>query len=423
MRQFVESPIQTVKQVSRFRPADYLLSIISTVRAKLVANGTCEILPEKQQPGIRRAAAFEDALGNSPCFGGDLAPYKPHTDFTVMGTAYVPGGQRSSTLKVGIGLSAWRKSLDVIGDRQWHRTGAVELSLPQPFDRMALRLENAFGGKGSPYNPWGKGFGTLGAEVDATLPAANIHPHGAHQLRWDARIPAAGFGPLPSNLPPRSALRGTFDDNWLYKRKPLPPENFDWGFYNVAPADQQFTPYLLGGEAMLFEHLHPSMPQFTSKLPGLRLRILVRRMTGAEDVPQIEELHAVLDSVHVDTDAMTLDLAWRAVTGTPDKKASDVSHFYVATETLASEAQPLSWHVAKFEKLMKPDPVRPRRVIPPLAVRAPDEMADQKLMAKLREALKDLPLPPALKEKIALAKTSEEIRVALAAELDRVRGG
>ena len=47
------------------------------------------------------------------------------------------------------------KKLYVIGNRYWHRGSASD---PEPFTRMAVSWENAFGGEGYDKNPLGRGY-------------------------------------------------------------------------------------------------------------------------------------------------------------------------------------------------------------------------------------------------------------------------
>ena len=420
MRLFVASPMRAANLVHRVRPEDYLVSIVCVLRTSLAIHGICTPLSQKKQPGPRRSEAHDDGLGNSPRFAGDLAPFKPRTDVTLMGSAHVPGGQKATFLPVTFGVNTWRKSLDIVGDRNLIRAEQVSFTPPESFSSMALRMENAFGGLKSPFNPWGKGFGILPNAAAARLPACNIHPAGHRHFDWQAKIAAGAFGPLPPNRPPRAGLRGTYDEAWLYKRNPLPPEDFDWGFHNAAPPDQQFSPYLRGDETLYFEHLHPQYPQFSSTLPGLLPRVLVRRET-AEGGYQIEELRPALDSVHVDTDAMTVDLGWRAVTRSPFKEGVDLTHAYIASEPLSESARPLAEHVEAFEAKLKPPAIRMPK--PPAEPGPSDEEKaedEEEQVMTLKAAIEKIPFKAPFKDAVAAAETSQDIRQLIEAEGKRV---
>lgn len=419
MRHLTDAPLRSFDAVTRFRPTDYLLSVICVMRLSLAVNDVCQPLPKAQQPLAQKSKRFEDGMGSSPRFGGHLAPFKPRTDVTLMGSAYVPHGGKAESLRVTFGVGEWRKSLDILGDQNWVRGSQVGLSPHRPFSSMMLRMENAFGGIGSQYNPWGKGFGRLGEDIGATLPVCNIHAASERHARWDAQVPPAGFGPLPEELLPRVALRGTYDDTWLYQRSPLPPKDFDWGFYNVAPPDQQFSPYLRANEVLYFENLHPSVPVFASRLPGLHPRVLIRRHLPEQEEPQILELPTSLNSIHVDMDEMTVDLAWHAVASTPDEKAREVSHSFVVLESVEGPAAPLSEHALAFQALVDPVPSPPPPPPTPPARRKADKL-EQDALRDLQKRLKRLPLSRGFKKDLRHAKTPAQAQKALEVEGKRV---
>ena len=349
MKLRVDPPIQAYPLVSRFRTEDCLLSLILVARAQLVMEAPAIPLAEARQPGPRPAKYFADGMGTSPLYAGDFAPFKPRTDVTLLGSAYVPGGREARSLVVTFGVGGWRKSLTIVGNSSWVDGLPDAVSEPEPFGRLSLRLENAYGGIKSPYNPWGKGFGEPGDAQSAPLAACNIHPIDQRIRGRDAEIPPAGFGPLAEMTLPRSALRGTFDDLWLYKRHPLPPDDFKWEFYNAAPEDQQFFPYLRGDEPLHLENLHPDYPVFAGALPGFRPRVLLRR-SGPQVPPRIDEIKTVLDSVHVDADTMLVDLGWRACTAIADEEAAEVTHCYVVTEPVQAPPKPSADLVADCER-------------------------------------------------------------------------
>ncbi|GAB0114831.1 hypothetical protein AcidC75_23550 [Acidisoma sp. C75] len=420
MQYFAPSRLSANHLVTRMRKEDYLLTVIIVTRLRIEPEGISRPVEEEAQPGLRTPQFFDDGEGPSPLFGGDYAPFKPRTDVTLMGSAHAPGGGRARQLRVTFGVGDWRKQLDVFGDRVLRRDGDIDLSEPELFSCMPLRLDNAFGGLSSAYNPWGKGFGEFSAESADDFPVCNIHPEGKAQLRWDEDGLPAGFGPLPEDMQPRLRLRGTYDERWLRKRNPLPPLDFDWAFYNCAPADQQFSPYLSGNEVLFFENLHPRWPHLTTRLWGQRLRVLLRR--GARDAAQgLEylEVRAPLDSVHVDTEAMTVDLAWRAVVSTGHPEAREFTDCYIATEAVEAEAAPLGDHVAAFEaRLAGMPPVEPPPPPPPPQVGGDQEERDAEAMQMMQDAVEGLELPQSLKESVRNAKTPGEIRMIIQKALE-----
>ncbi|MGO1079366.1 DUF2169 family type VI secretion system accessory protein [Inquilinus sp. CA228] len=404
-----QSPLQIASIVGRYRRDDYLLTVIATMRARLVPGAACVPLPEEDQPVPGGLQSHEDGDGGSPVYGGDFAPHKPRADFTLLGTCHAPTGRPVTSLDVTIGLGDWRKSMRVFGDSNWVRdvAGGIAVSDPRPFQSMPLRYEKSFGGVTSRHNPWGKGFGAIGTEPGSRLPVANIHPQDALHTAPDQDRPPAGFGPLAPEMEARGRLRGTHDAHWLYHRRPLPPEDFDWGFYNVAPRDQQFEGFLRGDERLFFANLHPEHPAFDAMLPGLRVRtFIIRAGREASGEGRYEEIATVLDSVHVDSDAMTVDLTWRAATAVHDPRAKDMEQALVVGEPMAEAPKPAEAHFEALRQGAKP------QWTPPPPPPAPQPLTPQQEAAAVQEIVNDiaaLKLPPEVLARLRTARTGAEL--------------
>ncbi|GAB0115804.1 DUF2169 family type VI secretion system accessory protein [Acidisoma sp. C75] len=424
MRHFFNAPLQVTSSLSQFRREDYLLTLVAKASLDLAINGECGLAARERQAGISGPLAFADEIGTSLRYGGDHAPFKPRTDVTLLGRAFARDGGYATALTVTFGIGAWRKSLRVFGDRAYRRQIELELSQPIPFHAMPLRLEYAFGGPGSPFNPWGKGYGGFRAKPGETLPVANIHPAEEQQLRWDSPARPAGFGPLPEQLQPRARLAGTHDEAWLYRRNPLPPEDFDFGFHNSAPEDQQFSPYLSGGETLYFENLHPTYASFTSTLPDLVLRLFINRSRALPLHAHLDELDAPLDTLHIDLDAMRVDLVWRATVATPFADGRDVTDCYVALEPRRLRL-PRERHALQFERLILGPPVPPPPPLPTpeAAAAAPSAESEALHVAAFKQQMAGLPLAPALRAALAACTTMAAIERLFEAELLRFAKG
>ena len=131
---------------------------------------------------------------------------------------------------------------------------------------------------------WTKSFGGPIAGTAAADTPADVHhenplgpglldvrhgdpetPVQAHQLddpddpvtdwrRHDAR--PQGFGLVSPWWRQRQQYAGTYDEAWLEKRHPLPPEDFDPRFWQCAHPDLIASPYLRGDEAYELSNLH-----------------------------------------------------------------------------------------------------------------------------------------------------------------------
>lgn len=126
----------------------------------------------------------------------------------------------------------------------------------------------------------------------------------------------AGFGVLGRAWAPRLALAGTYDESWQATRWPGLPEDFNFAYWNGAPADQQidFAPPNLRLE--LFNLTPPELSHnghLRIELPGHRPFVLMRMHNGV-----ILPLPMLTDTLCIDTDAMTLSLTHRVSLPNPD---------------------------------------------------------------------------------------------------------
>jgi hypothetical protein len=124
-----------------------------------------------------------------------------------------------------------------------------------------------------------------------------------------ARIDAAGFGPLPRWHRERARHAGTYDEKW--KRERLPkgwmPEDFDPRFYQAAPPDQICKGYLKGDEPIELEGMTEE-GTLSMRLPGF---CPVARMVDASGRKETRGL--ALDTVAIDLDSRQALLTWRRV--------------------------------------------------------------------------------------------------------------
>src|SRR5262249_26782145 len=138
------------------------------------------------------------------------------------------------------------------------------------------------------------------------------------------RPPPAGFGPLDRRWAERVSKVGTYDAAWRAERWPWFPEDFDWGYFNAAPADQQIAGYLRGDEALVLEGMHADVVRYESRLPGLRPRCFI-----AKGAHSFEELALSLDTLWIDVDAGELVLVWRGVAPVASKGFEEVERLLV----------------------------------------------------------------------------------------------
>jgi hypothetical protein len=261
-------------------------------------DGSTQVATE-QPPVLRVPEYFGEPGKSSIKYDADLVLTKTTTDIVVVGHAYAPGGNPISELEVGFRVGTVNKRLLVRGDRTWGVTGP---SNPEPFVKMPLVYERAFGGadRESDHperdwewrNPVGTGFAVRKAHL-ADRPLPNVEYREKPMRSWDDRPPPAGFGPIGCHWQPRLSFAGTHDDKWMQTRHPLRPVDFDDRFFQCAPADQQASEFLRGGEPVELRGLSAG-GDLRFALPKIYLGFESRFQDGSRQIHQARKLHTVI---------------------------------------------------------------------------------------------------------------------------------
>ncbi|CBJ80440.1 conserved hypothetical protein [Xenorhabdus bovienii SS-2004] len=296
----------------------------------------------------------------------DLAPFKPRCDVIVNGTAYAPDNRPCTEFPVRLrvkskqGQTLLDKTLTITGEREFIRDagGQWQLTDPKPFSTLPLDYRYAFGGeckiqaddKASEHlkerdrltpeqrrqhpdgenapvahavcesNPLGMGFITpwyAQAKPLTRSPALRI-------TRPDAPFTAQHFttqldGTLAPDTPacqpqgmgfigrpwlPRRQLAGTYDADWLTHRHPYLPKDFDFGYWNGAPTDQQID-WPDTDIAITLSGLTPD-GELHVNLPGHRPFILLRMHNGI-----LLPVPMRMDTLIINSEARTLHMTCR----------------------------------------------------------------------------------------------------------------
>jgi hypothetical protein len=119
---------------------------------------------------------------------------------------------------------------------------------------------------------------------------------------------------------PRRSKAGTYDNAWLKDQWPLPPMDFDYGYWNCAPEDQQID-YPTPGAEISLVNLWPPLAEgqkppaghakteiWRGRLPMHQLFLLWRLHSG----PMLTK-DAMLDTLVVDLQAQRIDAVYRSV--------------------------------------------------------------------------------------------------------------
>jgi uncharacterized protein YjbI with pentapeptide repeats len=272
----------------------------------------------------------DEAGVGAPRYESDCAPFKPGADALLVGHFHAPQGRAVKVSEASFTVGARSLRVAVIGRRVWDGRRWPELEGAQPFTSLELRWEYAFGGAGLEANPIGRGYGRGPMELprierpERPLTGAGEPPE------------PIGFGPLRREWWLRRALLGTFDERWRATRWPWFPEDFDWRHFHAAVPELRFRDYLVGDEALRMKNLHPTIPEYETRLPGVRAVAAVQRI--GEGGLRTEVVAMRLDTLWVDMDAEAAVLVWRGHCQTRDADMSDLAHAWVDLEPLAAAA-------------------------------------------------------------------------------------
>lgn len=366
------------------RPPQNSLTLLVKGTFDLVPDGAATPREESELPtGEAHHGAAQESSVSYP---SDFAVFKPRADVTLTGTAHAPSGRApfmAVRFRLGSEENGFDRRLIVFGDRRW-TPGLLgdAASLPEPFTALPLVYERAFGGKGVESNPVGTGHRSVAVRGEiARLP--NLEDPSHLIMSHDEAPQPVGFGPIPAGWKERRSKLGTYDGRWLRTRWPYFPEDFDWGYFQSAPAAQQLG-YLRGDEPFEIAGVHADRPSLRGALPGLRMRGFAQRTAAAGG--QIFEVPLHLDTVHFDTDAGTVSLVWRGIVEVSDEEAPELAAFLVLDEALgdapidADEAQ-----ARLFAALTPLEPVALDPVVemPPANDEAPPEVPDPEEIAAM----------------------------------------
>jgi hypothetical protein len=240
------------------------------------------------------------------------------TDVVLLGHAHSP--QRGATEgMVALRVGSMQKTVRAIGDRRLvRRLAGTAVTPAQPFDRIPLQYERAFGGwdrrhanpdnhRCEARNPVGVGF------FDGRLPFTDeqaILPNFEDPNRpWNGygdTPPPVGFGFVSPHWQPRMAFGGTYDEAWSKTRKPLLAQDFDRRFFNAGSPGLVTPGHLRGDEPVAIVGASPEK-WVTFKLPARATPLCLVETRARKRVA----LALQLDTVVIDMDLRLMTLTWR----------------------------------------------------------------------------------------------------------------
>lgn len=262
---------------------------------------------------------YSDDVDSSVRYESDYINYKQHTDIAVNAKTYAPkkmrGGSWSSAVKIYAPdgkelLNQQSLSIKVNG---YLHDGTTNIALP-------LRYEYCHGGVKKIRN---KGKQDEAYEVDLYNPVGcGKYPHKHQEYIPEVRIAyqqepyeniPAGFGFIHRSWKSRLDYAGTYDDDWLERQHPLPPNDFDY-FHNQAAHPSLITRgYLQAGSKILLSNLIKGAPESYFEIPDYRF--LSRVISNTHTQNQVMNLDTlIIDIDNHDTDELLVYGSWRSCT-------------------------------------------------------------------------------------------------------------
>ncbi len=290
----------------------------------VVVKGTFSIPPNGGEPELLEsqvplvmADTFTGEPGfSAPVYEADFAPVKRRCDVLLLGSAYAPGGKPAFSVPVGFRVGSLTKSFNVVSDRVWECPGVtVSPGRPKPFRVMPISYDRAFGGldtadpdpkEHSAYmqNPVGRGYRRRFIAIEGT-PMPSTEEIGQPVTSPNGNYRPMAFGPMGRGWEPRYRLAGTYDQHWIDNIFPFLPADFDEGYFQAAPLDQQM-PFLQGGEEVVLGNLTPE-GRTRFKLPSIDMPVVFFPKRGPK-----EDTRAVIDTLVIEPDLRRFTLTWRA---------------------------------------------------------------------------------------------------------------
>lgn len=267
-----------------------------------------------EQPPLQAEDQFwgDDPTISSIKRASEIHINKPATDVVLLGHAKSTEAKEMNKMDVSLKVGHVKKTIRVFGDRYWDNG---KISSPQYFNSMPLVYEKAFGGinkkedkivASEDRNPVGCGFvGKCKAREMQGLAVPNLEdPRQLLQQFGDIVVPA-GFSFISPNWQPRVSFAGTYDERWQKKRAPYLPEDFDLRFFNMAHPDLIYPGYIVGGEPVNINGVHPAGAlQFNLPTVVLSANVAIKS--------RVETPVFNLETLLIETDKLQLSMTWNA---------------------------------------------------------------------------------------------------------------
>ena len=265
-----------------------MVTVVIKASFGMVPQGTMTVM--ETTPLRRKDIHLDNDPLQSLLGAAETCPRLPTAGVTVVGHVYAPGGAERSIVR----LQVRRGDTELI-DKSILAYGPVTSDGTRlPFNRLPLCYEYALGGIGFSANPIGRGAN----KDDADKPQL-VNPRESKQV--------AALGPVPSNFPARRTLRGSLRPRRIEKGIADYPEDFDWNYFQAAPADQCIES-IVGNEEIELHGMHPDHTSIACQLPNVAAAC---RLYGAGAVGAPKYIALRADMIHIEPDALRCSVVWR----------------------------------------------------------------------------------------------------------------
>ncbi|BBU95317.1 DUF2169 domain-containing protein [Providencia rettgeri] len=228
-----------------------------------------------------KALAYTDTytgeVGTSvPLYDADFVLRKHKCDVIFNANAFAPNAEPTQHLMVSVQVGEMKKSLSVIGYRQWQQgTEHYTAGDVTPFTTVPLHYGFAFGGQyhfqdemiSHSINPLGRGYFSLEKPNGEMMMPQLENPKELVDAP-DNDVKPIALSVLPRHYGERVKYAGTFDDKWRNETAPFLPDDFDECYFQSVPDDQQID-FPVGNEVITLTNIHPTRPEIHFKLPRL----------------------------------------------------------------------------------------------------------------------------------------------------------
>ncbi len=226
----------------------------------------------------------EEASSNFKAEALDLGITKRYPELLVSGYAFSEYAKNNQTV-VSVKANNVHKKLFISGDRYWDGN---QISTPEPFDKIPLSWEFAYGGESFADNSMGighyasakRGFNSKGLQ---RLP--NIEDPERRITDKKKEYQAVSFSPIFIDNIERNRLMGTYDEEWRKFDAPGFANDIDWRYFNQAPAGQALSSLEIG-DKFVFTNLHPEKKELVTELAPMVVKSLLKKL-GSDELLEV----------------------------------------------------------------------------------------------------------------------------------------